>query len=220
MEAKDISGQKFGRLTAIKYISSSKPEVPFWLFKCSCGNEKKLLKYNVTQGKTKSCGCLNIENTIKRSTTHGESCTRFYRTWCHMKSRFKDKKYNDRGRIIHTSKRWQKFKNFKDDMYESYLFHVEKFGERQTTIDRINTDGNYCKENCRWATFKEQALNTRRSPTLNNSRIDVENCAKKYGMKKSLIYSRIRKKYPIEKLFLPPNQKPTRIYIRRDTQKI
>ena len=51
---------------------------------------------------------------------------------------------------------WTTFEEFRDDMYESYLEHCEKFWARQTTIDRINVDWDYCKENCRWATYKEQ----------------------------------------------------------------
>lgn len=51
---------------------------------------------------------------------------------------------------------WKSYEDFKDDMYESYIEHLEKFGHKQTTLDRIDSDKNYCKENCRWATWKQQ----------------------------------------------------------------
>lgn len=54
---------------------------------------------------------------------------------------------------------WANLKEFYDDMYESYLKHIAEFGERDTTIDRIENNGNYRKSNCRWATYKEQIQN-------------------------------------------------------------
>lgn len=57
---------------------------------------------------------------------------------------------------------WKQFLNFKDDMYESYLNHVEEYGEKETTIDRKDSNGNYCLENCSWATWKEQSQNKRK----------------------------------------------------------
>lgn len=97
--------------------------------------------------------------------THGLWKSRFYNIYRCMKQRCNNPKspsyrlYWARG-IKCERKTYQ---SFIDDMYESYLAHVEKYWEKETSIDRINVDWNYCKENCRWATNIEQANNTRRN---------------------------------------------------------
>lgn len=138
------------------------------LYKCHCGVEKEISVYNVKSGKTISCGCESIKQiralgkisgSKKPSYSHGMFGTRFYNIYfgivsrCNGKNIINKKWYSEKG----IKCEWNKFEDFRDDMYQSYLDHVKEFGEKQTTIDRINSDGNYCKDNCRWATYKEQA---------------------------------------------------------------
>jgi hypothetical protein len=133
-----------------------------WLCLCECGNKVILPGGDIRSGHTRSCGCLQSEVTAKRNFKHGMSFCRFNNIFrgiqnrCHNASQVKTaKSYFLRG----IKNEWKSFEEFRDDMYEEYLKHVELYGEKNTTIDRINSLGNYCKENCRWATIKEQQNN-------------------------------------------------------------
>jgi hypothetical protein len=205
----DIVGKKFNRLTAVKLAfkkGSGKNVRHFWIFKCVCGKEKILNKYQVMSGHTKSCGCFFNERVKVFNKTHGFSKTRLEGIYSKLKGRcdnINDQAYKHYGgRGIKCA--WHSFEKFKDDMYESYKLHIKKFGEKDTTIDRIDNNGNYCKENCRWATFKIQQRNRRnnRLITFNDKTKCIAEWAVILNMRYGLLYQRIyRDKLTIQKAF-------------------
>ena len=152
----DITGQKFGKLTAI-YRAPSNKRWHKWLFKCDCGKYTIKIKNIVISGSTKSCGCIGK--------IHGMWGSRLYWIWHSMRSRCERKKHKGYkyygGNGIKVCERWIQFINFRNDMNNSYLLHLKKFGEKDTTIDRINNRLGYSKENCRWVTTKEQHANAK-----------------------------------------------------------
>lgn len=150
---KDHAGRRRERLVAVRKADGTGR----WWFRCDCGNEKVLHAHNVFSGTTYSCGCLI--NRDKR--THGMSKTRFYKIWKSMRKRCNNPVgnrfdyYGGKGIKVE----WITFEQFRDDMYKSYLSHIDEHGEKNTTIDRKDGEKNYSKENCRWATYQVQASN-------------------------------------------------------------
>jgi len=158
----DLTNQKFGKLTVIKFLGDDEYGNKQWLCKCDCGVEKSILSGSFKRGLTKSCGCLHKEIMKEVKTTHGyankNNKSVEYLTWASMLDRCRNKNNksykNYGGRGIEVCDRWtNSFENFLEDM--------GKRPSNKHSIDRINVNDNYEPNNCRWATTYEQSINRR-----------------------------------------------------------
>lgn len=148
------------------------------------------------------------------STHHGMTGARIFNIWqamkgrCNRHSSIEYKNYGGRG--ITYDERWEKFESFYEDMGKSYEEHVKEFGEKDTSIDRINVDGNYCKENCKWSTIKEQANNKTSTKfiTYNNETHSLMQWAKLVGIPYKTISNRLIKGWSEEDALYTPIRKP------------
>ena len=162
MKKVDLTGRKFGKLIVIDLVEYKPNSRSKWLCKCDCGNHHIVQHSNLVSNHVRSCGCLRTIGKVK----HGGKGTRLYRIWLDMRNRCRSvngarsKDYAGRG--ISVCDEWRNnFEPFRDwSLNNGYADNL--------SIDRIDNDGNYTPENCRWATPKEQANNRR-----NNRKVAV-----------------------------------------------
>lgn len=180
-----------------------------WSCQCECGNIKDVLEGRLKSGGSASCGCYNKEIITK----HGLSNSKFYLKWEGLQARCNNpksdsyKRYGGRG----IKCEWNSFNEFKDDMYTTYLENCDKYGEYNTTLDRIDTNGNYSKENCRWLDKIGQSNNTANNKLIEyKGRIQtMKMWTRELGLDYSVIAHRLNpksgtKQWTVEEAFETP----------------
>jgi hypothetical protein len=201
MRRLELTGQRFGRLTALTYQGNK-----YWQCHCDCGAEKAVLGENLRTGMIRSCGCLRSEITAARSTTHGQARTqksRLYAIWTGMKSRCRNpnrerfRNYGGRGVVIYPE--WLDFTPFRD--WACANGYVDNL-----TIDRIDNDGNYEPGNCRWIPMAAQQRNSRRNHllTFEGKTLPLVEWAETRGLSRYTLSTRLARHWPVEKALTQP----------------
>lgn len=195
----DYSGKKIGLLTVVKRAGSNHQREAMWLCKCECGNETVIKGSDARTGHIKSCGCWRRQNSKNMLTKHGQRHTRLYHIWCGMKTRCnnpKDIGYNlYGGRGIRVCEEWSQ------DFMSFYRWANENGYTDKMTIDRIDANGNYCPENCRWETQKAQQNNRRNNHVIsyNGETHNLAEWAEITNIKAGTIYNRLKRGWTVER---------------------
>ena len=165
-KVRDLTGQKFGLLTVIG-LAETDTRKTYWVCKCDCGNMKTVRSDSLLCGAIKSCGCIKRkqdEVNLTKNHRHKMSGTRIYSEWQGMKGRCYNKgnaRYADwGGRGIEVCEQWRNsFESF-------YTWAMANGYQDNLTIDRIDNNGNYCPENCRWVGQQEHCRHRRSNINL------------------------------------------------------
>ena len=202
MKLKDLTGQKFGRLTVLEVVHK-KPRknggnIYYWRCRCDCGNICVVTGKNLKNGNTRSCGCLHGQN-------HGLCHTKIYNTWhgikrrCYGINRLDYKHYGGRGITMFPA--WiNDFQAFYD-----YVSKLPHFNEEGYTLDRIDNNGNYEPCNIRWADAKEQARNRCSNHIIeyNGEQMTLAEAAEKSGLDYRVLMTRMHRGDSGDYLFRP-----------------
>lgn len=185
---KDLIGRCFGHLTVLEQCGRKNNRI-MWRCQCDCGNTTEVNTHSLTSGNTKSCGCKKYGGRL----SHGEAKsgqTRLYRIWSAMKGRCTNKNnigfhlYGGKG--VKVCEEWQQFEPFRD-------WAVSHGYTDELTIDRIDSNGDYTPENCRWTTYKVQSNNTSRNHyvTAFGETMTISQWSEKFGVPERTIAARL-----------------------------
>lgn len=195
----DLTGKKFGRLTVIERSENASDGKVAWLCQCDCGNRAIVRGGDLKQGRVKSCGCLvkEIMHAQKYGLKHGGTGSKLYQAWVNMRQRTGNpnhKEYkNYGGRGIYVCDEWNDYENFK-------TWALENGYKDNLSIDRIDVNGNYCPENCRWADFETQQNNKRynRFISHNGKTQTITQWSKETGISRNTLDSRLKSGWSIK----------------------
>lgn len=189
----DITGTRYGRLVAIKYAGQNKYKQFLWKCVCDCGAEVIVSASHLNNCYVKSCGCLRRDESRQRKTIHGHRYERAYGIWKHMLKRCYNQEdggydyYGKRG--IRVCDEWQ-------NSYESFRdWSLANRYADDLSLDRIDNDGNYTPENCRWVDHYTQMNNTRRSRHISYKNIShtISEWSRILGVHKATLRDRINR---------------------------
>lgn len=184
----DLTNKRFGKLSVVGLFGKDRRGEYRWLCRCECGNEVVVLGSHLRKGDTVSCGCVMKTTNLR----HGQSRTRLYKIWQHMKTRCDNPNFDHYdcygGRGITYCAEWNDFLNFKEWAESNgYADHL--------SIDRIDVNGNYEPNNCRWTTMTNQHKHTRKAILIphNGEVHTLREWASILNMPKSTVQSRYKR---------------------------
>ena len=209
--AEDLTGQKYNRLTVLGLDENNSTQSTKWLCRCDCGRIVSVAGNNLKNGHTKSCGCLNSELVTLRNkakATHGDTNTPLYRIWTSMWGRCTNiscdsyQRYGGRG--VKVCKEWEDYAQFRD-----WALSIGYDYDPQWTIDRIDPDGDYCAENCRFLTRQQQNATSRHAVRVeyNGETKCLKEWAREYGIPYLTFYYRYKNGWSIERALNTPVKK-------------
>lgn len=189
---KDLTGNKYGKLLVVEKAKKRSGGNYFWICACDCGDFSVVRGTYLVQGHTKSCGCMRKESLRDVANVHGKSGSRIYRIWQNMRRRCYNENFvsypNYGMRGIEVCDEWR------NDFLVFYDWAMANGYRDDLTLDRINNDGPYSPENCRWATVKEQSNNKRDTLYFSccGTTDTLANWARKVGVPYNRLYYLLR----------------------------
>lgn len=157
-KVKDVTFQKYGKLTALRYIESIPGKGAVWEYRCECGSVRRLVSSQVSAGRVRSCGCLPHGNY-----KHGRSESAEYKIWVEIIRRCKAR--GRKGSYIYVERGIDIASEWKKDFMAFYSYMGPRPSPRHS-VDRIDNNLGYIPGNVRWATYTEQARNRRNNKIL------------------------------------------------------